>query len=90
LDAAIPEAQDVIELAKRTTEAAYGAREAARALERTGGSNNWATPGENQRIVIQMVDKMSGVFDRAIKKRQIVELLLKKLEEATATAKGAL
>jgi hypothetical protein len=90
LDAAIPEAQEVIELAKRTTEAAYGAREAARALERTGGSNNWATPGENQRIVIQMVDKMSTVFDHAIKKRQIVELLLKKLEEATATAKGAL
>jgi len=89
LDAAIPEAQSVIELARKTTEAAYGAREAARALERTRGSSNWTTPGENQQIVAQMIDSTSRMFDRAIKKRQIVELLMKKLQEATATAKEA-
>jgi len=89
LDAAIPEAQSVIDLARKTTEAAYGAREAARALERTRGNSNWTTPGENQRIVTQMIDRTSTMFDRAIKKRQIVELLMKKLQEATATAKEA-
>jgi hypothetical protein len=90
LDAAIPDAQSTIDLARKTTEAAYSARQAAKALERTGSSSNWSTPGDNQRIVTAMYDRSNVIFDRAIKKRQIVELLLKKLEEATAKAKAAL
>lgn len=48
------------------------------------------TPGDNRRIIAPMVDKASALFDHAIKKRQIVELLLTKHQEASAKAKGAL
>jgi hypothetical protein len=89
LDAAIPQAQSVIDLARKTTEAAYAARSAATAVEGTAGGSNWSNPGDDQRIVTAMHDKANGIFDRAIKKRQIVELLMKKLQEATATAKQA-
>jgi hypothetical protein len=47
-------------------------------------------PRRNQRIIAQMVDKASALFDHAIKKRQIAELLLTKLQEASAKAKRAL
>jgi hypothetical protein len=90
LDAAIPDAQKIIDLARRTTEAAYGAREAAKALDQTGGGGNWATPGENHRIAMQMVDKSRTIFEQSARTRQEVENLLKNLETASAKAKGAL
>jgi hypothetical protein len=33
-----------------------------------------ADPGDNQRIIAQMVDKASALFDHAIKNRQVEEL----------------
>jgi hypothetical protein len=90
LDAAIPDAQKIIELARKTTEAAYGAREAAKALDQTGAGGNWATPGENHRIAMQMVDKSRTIFEQSARTRQEVENLLKNLETASAKAKGAL
>jgi multidrug resistance efflux pump len=90
LDAAIPEAQAGVELARKATEAAYVAGQSAKALERTGTGSNWTTPGDNARLIQAVADRARVIFDRAVKRRTTLQNLQTKLEEVNAKAKQAL
>jgi hypothetical protein len=86
---AIDVAEKTLALARQTTEAAYGAHEAAAALARPSlAPNEWmANPAQDKHIIDSMLKSASIMYDQAIASREAVEVQLKRFQDTYAAAK---
>lgn len=89
VEAALPEVQKTIDLARKTTEAAYTAEQAATALNQLPISV-MADPAADKKIIKDLHDTSTGYFNQAVAKRQSAEMLFKRLQDALATARKAI
>jgi hypothetical protein len=89
VEAAIPEVQKTIDLARKTTEAAYTAEKAAKDLGELPNSV-MAHPAEDRKIISDMHNTATNYLNQAVAKRQSAEMLLKRLQEALATARKSI
>lgn len=89
IEAAIPEVQKTIDLARKTTEAAYTAEKAAKELGELPNSV-MANPAEDRKIISDMHSTATNYLNQAVAKRQSAEMLLKRLQDALATARKSI
>jgi hypothetical protein len=92
LDQAIKEAESTIQLARKVTEAAYGARSKLRQLNQSAGEyGSWmAFPAEGRKVVESMDSESDKAFNWGIKARQNAELHLKKFNEMYTMARASM
>jgi hypothetical protein len=87
--AALALAQQEVDLARKSTETAYGAREAAKALARPSvAPSDWmANPKEDQKIIKALLQGTTAMFQSGIDKRKRAETLLKRFQETHGAAR---